>query len=551
MTKGWSTAVPLALFGLCVFSCTAGQQADTDIDMSTTEASTSTTGEECAIGALGCMCTGGGGCDLGLVCSAGICVDEGMTTTMDPTTTGPTSTSEPTTTTDPTTGTTEEPGTCDPDNGLLNPDCPEELPYCSASGICGDCSVLVDCAAIDGDKAVCDVESGSCVECTDSEASACKGATPVCDEVVNLCVGCNDHDQCPDSSCNMESGQCMDPDKVLYLFTDTANSGNCTDMGGVGGTMANPYCVFDVALEHAKNNGGISGWTFKILPGAPYAQAKVVLQDEGSPLTFAIVADENDSTAPEFASVFPTVRVVGDVTLYLHNLDFESGAAISDNPTLLCEQGARLHISRSRIRGGVGPGVRGDDCELTLRDSAVTMNKSEGVEMKAGSLVMRNTFITDNGGGDKWGGGGLSLDQVGIDIAYSTIVDNRSPQGADSISCTKAEAPNLVRNSIIAHDPGNPNASVQCTNLVIDNSMVDGGENSGEGNVKRAAEDILALLKAEEMKGVYRIADAEAATELDGIATRQAEDPRADFEGDPRPLDDGSPDSPGADVFEL
>jgi hypothetical protein len=34
-------------------------------------------GEECSIGAEACPCTGGGGCDLGLVCLSGVCVNAG------------------------------------------------------------------------------------------------------------------------------------------------------------------------------------------------------------------------------------------------------------------------------------------------------------------------------------------------------------------------------------------------------------------------------------------------------------------------------------------
>lgn len=495
------------------------------------------------------MCTGGGGCDPGLTCSAGVCVAGSTTTGMTSTSDATTSTSEPTTstTTDTDTATTDEPGTCDPEDGLLNPACGDALPYCSAAGVCGDCSVLTDCAKVDAEKTVCDVESGACVECTANESSACGDSTPVCDTLTNTCVGCSDHAQCPDSACDMVSGECMDTDNVLYVLGDYENSGNCTEMLFAGGTEELPYCRMDIALDHAEMSGG-NVWTFKLLDGSVFPQLNVQISSN-DPLVYAIVADVNSSPViPEFKSSSPTIKVSGDVTLYLHNLDFESSAAIADNPTLLCD-GAELVVSDSRVRGGVGPGIRGTDCALTVHSSSITDNKSEGLDLSGGSLVMRNSFVSDNGPDDKWGGGGMTLSQVSIDIAYSTIVDNMNPAGADSIQCDKAEAPNVVRNSIVARNPSQPNQSITCTNLKVEHSVVDGAADTGDGNMELAADAILGLLMKGANNGVYAVKDASAASMIEEVALWLDGDPTADFEGDPRPAVDGTPDTPGADVY--
>ncbi len=497
------------------------------------------------------MCTGGGGCDVGLMCSAGICVDAvltgGMTTgsTTEGTTTADTSTSN-----DSTSSTSGDPGSCDPEDGLENPNCPENTPYCSASGVCGDCSVLVSCADVNASKAVCDLDSGDCVECTADEDSACGGKTPVCDELIGECSGCTEHADCPDSACEMDTGKCLDPERLIHVFSDTDNSGNCTNAVGLGGSLEMPYCGRAAAIGHAEENGGLDGSTFKIIPGGPLPQIALSLVNLQGATVIAIVADSNPSTAAEFASSFPVLELGGDVTLYLNNLDIVSNTAISDWPIILCDSGAKIDISNSRLRGGLGPGIRADKCDIKLRNSSVTQNKSEGLELAGGSLWMRNTFITDNGSHPQWGGGGLSLNKVDIDIVYSTIVNNKAPpNGVDSIACSFAQGAHLVRNSIIAHNPDNPNPSVACIGLTIHNSLVDGGEGSGEGNMKRAAEDILNLLKAETMTGVYRIVDADAADMMDGVAMWTEDDPRSDFEGDKRSLEAGAVDSPGADLF--
>ncbi|HFE45503.1 MAG TPA: hypothetical protein ENJ18_08415 [Nannocystis exedens] len=486
------------------------------------------------------------------MCSDGVCVDAGPTTGVTTTSATTGSTTEGMSSTSGSTiSTSGDPGSCDPNDGLENPDCPESTPYCSASGVCGDCSVLVSCADVSANKAVCDLVSGDCVECTTDEDSACGGDTPVCDELVGECMGCTEHAHCPDSACEMKSGKCLDPDKLLYIYSDSDNSGNCTEQVGLGGTMDTPYCSVGAAMAHAKENGGLSGSTFKIIPGGPLSQAALTLDDSQGPLVLALVADSNPSSAAEFRSSFAVLSLEGDVTLYLNNLDIISDAVISDQPIVSCIGGAELDISNSRLREGLGPGIRADSCDIKLRSTSVTQNKSEGLELVKGSLWMRNTFITDNGSHPQWGGGGLSLDKVDVDIVYSTIVNNKAPEGADSISCTFVTGAHLVRNSIIAHNPENPNPSVACIGLTIYNSLVDGGESSGEGNMKRAAEDILDLLKAENTIGVYRIIDAEAASMMDGVAkwSEVDGDPRVDFEGDMRSLDAGAFDSPGADLF--
>ncbi|MEZ4384771.1 MAG: hypothetical protein R3A79_25805 [Nannocystaceae bacterium] len=495
------------------------------------------------------MCTGGGVCDPGLTCDAGVCVAGGTSGTTTSTTDAMTSTSDASTTTGTDTEgtTTMDPGTCDPEDGLLNPACEEPSPYCSNAGICGDCSVLVSCGDVDADKSVCDVESGACVECNANESSACGGSTPICDMLTNTCVGCSAHDQCPDSACDLVSGECMDEDNVLYVLGDLENSGNCTETLFSGGTEELPYCRMDVALEHAQTNGG--DWTFKLLEGSVFPQLSVEIANMGQAQTYAIVADVNTSPAvPEFKSSSPTIKLSGDFTLYVHNLDFESNAAIADYATINCD-GSRLFVSDSRVRGGVGPGIRGSACELSISNSSIYNNKSEGLELAGGSLTMRNSFVVDNGPGDKWGGGGIVLNQVAVDIAYTTIVNNANPEGADSIQCDKADAPNIVRNSIIARNPNEPNQSVTCTNLKIEHSLVDGGADKGEGNMEKAADAILGLLMKGTNNGVYAVKNMSASTQINAVAQWRAGDPTTDFEGDPRPVEDLTDDTPGADVF--
>ncbi|MCB9704315.1 MAG: hypothetical protein H6711_20675 [Myxococcales bacterium] len=534
-------------------ACTPEPQGtDTTEDgSSSSSSSSSTTTSGCPVGSLGCMCTNGGGCDPGLVCSGdNHCMDDNATSTS--TSTSTTSGSDATSTSSSTTATDSDTdaGPCDPNQGVVNDACPPETPYCSASGICGDCSVLVSCAAVDPEKAVCDLESGQCVQCNADEASACKGDAPICDEVVNACVGCSDHSQCPNSACDLVSGACMDEAKVLYVYGDDANSGNCTEsIGGNSGSKDNPYCTLDFALTHAKGKMDPSGWTFRLLPGGAWPQPYFHIPGGMTPATYAVIAEGNDSTAAEIESALVVVDIKDNLTVYLDNLDIV-GVGNTNLPKVKCLY-ARVFVTRSRIRGGAGAGIGGSNCELHVLDSTISQNKSEGIELTSGKLMLRNAFITDNGHDPNFGGGGISLGTaVAVDIAYSSIVMNHNNLGAvDSIGCTKAAALSTVRNSIIARSPLVDNESVACPNLVITDSLVDGGEMSGEGNVKMAPEDIVKLLTKEPVTGVYRWKGPDQAMMVNDIARWLDGDPRSDFEGDPRPVVNDTPDTPGADAL--
>ena len=82
-----------------------GESGSSDTTTSDTSTDTSTTTDNCPVGSEGCPCTGGGGCDPGLVCEGGTCVPDAGTTTDTTTDTGTTDTTD-TGTTDTTTDTT-------------------------------------------------------------------------------------------------------------------------------------------------------------------------------------------------------------------------------------------------------------------------------------------------------------------------------------------------------------------------------------------------------------------------------------------------------------
>ena len=516
--------------------------SETETDISLTSPSDGSTTLECAVGSLNCACTGGGACDPGLTCVADICVDLGGTTSGMATTT---STSDDTTSgEEPTTsGTTEDPSAgreCDPEMAVLNPSCPEEAPYCSNAGVCGDCSVLVACGEVDPATPVCDA-NGACVQCNAVEDGACADATPICDLASKSCVGCSQHSECPDSACDIASGVCLPADRVVELLPDVPEGGKCTDKVDGG----KPYCSFEQVTAHFAKYGLGGGWTVRLLKG-PVTHGALTIQGNDQPATIALLGYEDNGTLPDVMSLNPTIRVIagaGKLTAYLDSLDVVNTANVNDNANVEC-QSATLYVTRSRIRGGAGAGVRSNNCNLVVRDSTVSKNQSEGIEAVAGTLMLRNAMVTENGGHATYGGGGVSVSNIpSMDIAYSTIVNNTNTGGkGDSIDCLLSSG--SARNSLIAQKAaGNP--SVQCKSMQLSNSIVDGGEFMGSMNVTKTAAEILALLQAEVTTGIYRW----KAAAKDKPARWQSGDPRFDFEGHSRPATVDAPDYAGADVF--
>ncbi len=389
---------------------------------------------------------------------------------------------------------------------------------------------------------VCDLESGACVQCTTAEDDACTGATPICDMLTRTCVGCSIHAECPNSACNIATGECLPTDNVISVYPDAPENGKCTTTVDGG----KPYCYFDVAIQHAKKYGFSAGWTIRMLKG-PDVHTAATITGTDQPATFAVLAYDDKTPAPEFQDVSVPVKITalaGKLTVYLDNLDIISLAGVSDLADVECTN-ATLYLTRSRVRGGAGPGVRAKECSLSIRDSVIARNKSEGLEVNGGTLHMRNAFVSENGRHDTFGGGGVSLNNVAaVDIAYSTIVNNSNLAGkGDSIHCTSTTG--TVRNSLVAQKIVDANMSIQCKNLSVSTSLIDGGDFVGAMNVEKAGSMILSLLDADMVTAVYRW--KAAATEKP--ARWQSGDPRVDFEGDERPMVVDAEDYPGADVF--
>ena len=111
-------------------------------------------------------------------------------------------------------------------SGATRP-CPAGAPSCSlATGWCGfPCTSDGQCS---GSTPVCELSSGSCVQCLAGKTSACVGATPTCNLASSTCTGCASDSDCGGSTpaCNLTTHLCV----------------QCTGANGSACVGATPTC---------------------------------------------------------------------------------------------------------------------------------------------------------------------------------------------------------------------------------------------------------------------------------------------------------------------
>lgn len=520
----------------------------------------------CPVGAEGCPCTGGGVCDPGLVCSPMMtCVDAGGTTTEEPNTSTTADTTSTTGVPDTSTG---EQGQCDPGLGQPNFDCmninPDE-PYCAEAEVCGGCSVLPPdgCSKLPGGKPICDPESGQCVECTTDDDSLCGGDKPACNPDSGACEGCFQHSHCPDSACDLIARKCFPVDRVLHIRLGLPGDPNnvCTDKVPTGGSETNPYCFAESAIQHAQWEGLSSGWTFKFMKTNwdQFYHPVIVIPGDGTDVRYAFIHEPAAYIGDRHMSIrdIAFFNAGIGITAYIDNFYMEAMDPPSDLPGVICQQGGRLFLDDSYVRGARGPGVKSIGCEVWVRNTTVTKGWTEGIDVVDGKLHLINSYVTENSFYKDKRGGGIAATNSALDIVYSSILNNNNELGlgGDSIDCRDGQVVGVIRNSVIGRKSMGTNASIKCDpiNISVVDSVHDSDEFKGD-NLKLAGETILGWFEGDLQTGAYKIIPPTpnipgGYEKLKNAGIWRKGDPRVDYDGDPRHTKDGEPDFAGADVL--
>jgi hypothetical protein len=277
------------------------------------------------------------------------------------------------------------------------------------------------CAEAFPERPLCDVESGSCVQCSTDNASQCDGITPVCAD--NSCVGCTYHEQCPGSACDIDTGACFDGACVREVDGDGGET-----YSSISSAIADE-CVI---LLHERDGE------------APYIESVDI-----SGLTVAILAADGEH---------PVVQ------------------GVSGDPTIMVELEGVLYVQGLLLRGNTGAaGLLTENSTVYVDDTQILQNSAGGIVVMGGELHVRNSFVGGNGGNGFSPTTGIAADGSELEFLYTTVVFNEG-DGADSFQCSATTG--TLRNSIVlGADP----VSFDCPGVTADHTAFD-DDVAGMGN---------------------------------------------------------------------
>jgi hypothetical protein len=389
-------------------------------------------------------------------------------------------------------------GDGDPQPCMDDDVCSAATPFCDlATGECVTCELLDDgdeaCAAADPNTPVCFAEAGpgACVQCTAEHQAACDGLTPVCDGPSHTCVSCTDHGQCPQSACNLDLGNCMDPQAVVHVDGD----------GG------QDFLTLSAALDAHADAPELT-LIFHEKEGAAYTETTITGERY-----VAILAAPSEDPVVTGTGGNPSLRVEGAATLYLR------GVSASNTPNTgrgLEVHGARAVVQQCTLVGNTGGGIHLD---------------------ADASLWLENSFV----GGPQPDVPVLDVIDGTATVLYSTLVGG--PVGSPALTCAAGQTP-LMRNNLLVSRQVEPEVDCDGAELINNALEMDLPGNTSIGPFPATPADWFPQYASGEFYISSALADL-----VGEAAVWQLGDPTTDIEGDLRPTTDGTPDFAGADVI--
>ncbi len=383
-----------------------------------------------------------------------------------------------------------------PEPCVDNGDCDDPgAPFCDdVSGECVACDGVMDpdaaCAEADPEVHLC-IE-GVCVQCTVDDDAVCGDLTPICDADINTCIGCSEHEQCPDSACNIAEGNCME--SVVHVDgTEPCSDGN--------GTAEAPYCGLEEALL------GIGDETLIILHEI-MTDPTIYLESNAVQISVALMAPDGENPTIQGSLGAPALAVSNAGQLFVRGLYVDNGDGVG-----VSVAGGQVWIEKSRIINNSGGGIVVDG---------------------GGSLVLENSFVGD---GSLTNLPAINVVDGSASLNYSSV---GSGFGASSAFRCEVGQSVAIRNSILVSAATDD--ELQCPSATVEDSALEmelpDNTTLGEFNT---------LWFTDYDAGDFSLVGGEYPIELDTAAIWQNGDPATDINGDARPTTDGMPDFAGAD----
>ena len=327
--------------------------------------------------------------------------------------------------------------------------CDEAAPYC-VDGECTSCES--HCSALDP-AALCHPDSNACVECVGNDDCPDR----VCSDAY-ACTACTRHIDCfMSNACNLRTGECFDPDHVLWV------DGAACDASGTG-TEDDPFCTLQTAV-------------------ATIGSAEMgVINYHASPETFSESLDFDGVSArtlvlrgidgPVMQNVDTTLDVGGGSTLFV-----EGVRILNSTTAVVCDGDSQVWLTDVVIRG-VTNGIQASNCDRVVVERSTMVGVTNvGVDQQAGRLdVVSSAFVDIGSPGTA--SAAIDASNTELSIRYSTFAGNQGVDGA-SVRCVSSQGE--IRNSALV-SPDAP--SVVCPGVVVRTSAVDQGvEGEGVANV--------------------------------------------------------------------
>lgn len=458
--------------------------------------------------------------------------------------------------------------------------CSSPTPFCLPNGQCGSCEALPDhgmsCAEMSPATPACDPDSGGCVECVgdedcgdracdpdshtcvecvnddhcgeatvcDEDAKACVGCVgaedctdpkqPICDAASQSCRPCREHRDCPTTACELDVGSCFpnDSTQTQPLYVD-AKAPNCAlgtcEVGmpccelatalAAAGLQPKPYVVIRVAAGMG------------VAPAVLAANGKrvAVLADAKFALTVATntaVITFGDVNQPE----------VMDSKLFLSGVKIVGGSSAA---AVACWNATGLWFDEVEVRDHVGPSLLVAGCPSQARRSRFTGNR-QGLYVDESTVGFENTIIA-----------GITLPPT-LHFVNSSVMSMRYTTLGEPVavidymlSCD-ATSTLSIRNSVLVSSGAiNPNACVPMVQTVVHTASTSSLLAGSGDNTMITLDDAVPLFESW-MTHDLRLIEAGLLADL--ARWEAAIDPPVDFEGAPRPSQNGSADVAGADL---
>lgn len=449
----------------------------------------------------------------------------------------------------------------------LNDNYCDKAPYhsCYFADASAFCQSDQDCMNADGK--VCDISSGTCVQCTPTKLAACGGTFPTCG-VNNMCTICSEHTQCASNVCTPE-GSCAMENTVAYvapdgLGTECAKNNPC---GALSDAIAKyrTYIKISKGLLRA-NNIQLRNQNITLLadPGARIIAAedtvgRVAIFDVFNSSSLHIYDLEISNSRA--SGIYVNSEVIQgqkyNLLLVRASIDTNSEYGIDIARGI-------IQVQKSIIFGNRNSGIHIVNGELAVEESAIFSNAGIGIELSGGSsllLTRSSIFTNENGGisspasGATSGSfnisnnfifrngnptsnvGGLSFSNSSGILKFNTIVDNIvssiSSGNSAGIFCNLSINLNSSSNNIVFRNQTGTNfisqASSNCNlssslNLVLDIDSI---------NIR--PQDVIHFAQPETLPYDYHLTSISPKMGRNAVIDAAYDCSGVDFDGDTRP----------------